>query len=192
MVTTLKPRHACVQFSDPSVPSGADVSVAAFLDDCHASALARFRARGDARLGCRTIEHAVAPKAGAAESTGLILAHVSPALCWAWQGATPGTPRQRRAHVDAELDLALTDLADQDMHGYLAVTEEQVELYEPDLVQLTHEAMDRTTFSHLGRRSDPHWEGTLVEQVRPPYLVLVLSIGFDRATPAGLAFDAQD
>lgn len=178
-MTAVKPRHACVQFSDPTAPSGTDLLTStAFLKECRGSALARFRRRGDARVSCRTIEHPVPPKPRCPDSTGLIVAHVSPAVCWAWEQNTPGTAREKRAHVEEQIHLALSDLADQDMHGYLAVTEEQCKLYDPDLTQLVTEALDRTTFSHLGREVDAHWEGTLVEKVRPPFLVLAVSIGF--------------
>ena len=178
LLTTAKPRHACVQFTDPAAPSGAELSQATFLKECRGSALARFRGRGDGRLGCRTIEHPVPPKPRCPDSTGLIVAHVSPAVCWAWEQMAPGTAREKRAHVDGQIHLALSDLADQDMHGYLAVTEEQCELYDPDLTQLMAESLERTSFSHLGRAADAHWEGTLVEKVRPPFLVLAVSIGF--------------
>lgn len=181
MLTAPKPRQPCVQFADPAAPSGTLVSSAEFLRDCHASALARFRARSDGRIACRTVTHPVPPKARSESSTGLIVAHVSPALCWAWESKSPGNARERRAHVDGQLHLALGDLADQDMHGYLAVTPEQCDVYEPDLAQLVCESLDRTSFARLGRTADPHWEGTLVEQVKPPYLVLALSIGLDGA-----------
>lgn len=178
MMNAVKPRHACVQFADPTAPSGADLSSATFLEECRGSALARFRGHGAARIGCRTIEHPVPPKPRCPDSTGLIVAHVSPAVCWAWEQMAPGNAREKRAHVDAQIHLALSDLADQDMHGYLAVTEEQCELYDPDLQQLVTESLDRTTFCRLGRAADPHWEGTLVETVRPPFLVLAVSIDF--------------
>lgn len=181
MLTTAKPRQACVQFADPAAAPGDERSQATFLKECRGSALARFRGRGDGRLGCRTIEHPVPPKPRCPDSTGLIVAHVSPAVCWAWEQMAPGNAREKRAHVDEQIHLALGDLADQDMHGYLAVTEEQCELYDPDLTQLVTESLERTSFSHLGRPADPHWEGTLVETVRPPYLVLAVSIGFAEA-----------
>lgn len=82
--------------------------------------------------------------------------------------------------IDEEIHLALTDLADQDMHGYLALTDAQCDLFRPDLIQLVNESLDRTSFSHLGRHADPRWEGTLVERVRPPYLILIVSIDFER------------
>ena len=178
MLTTTRPRHACVQFADPTGPSGVELTSATFLDECRGSALARFRSRGDARIACRTIEHAVPPKPRCQESTGRIVAYLSPALCSAWEQTVPGSAREKRAHVDEQVHLALKDLADQDMHGYLAVTDEQCEMYDPDLTQLITESLDRTTFTHVGRRIDPHWEGTLVEQVQPPFLVLAISVGF--------------
>ncbi|MEK6976230.1 MAG: hypothetical protein AABY18_07800 [Candidatus Thermoplasmatota archaeon] len=183
MTTATKPRQACVQFADPEAPSGAELSSATFLRECRQSALARFRHKDDARIGCRTITHPVPPKPRCTESTGMIVAHISPALCLAWESAAPGTQREKRAHVDAQIHLALTDLADQDMHGYLAVTEAQCEVYDPDLTQLVSESLGRTSFSNLGRDADPHWEGTLVEKVKPPYLVLAVSIGFDGPSP---------
>lgn len=184
MLTTAKPRHACVQFADPAGPSGAELSSTMFLQECRGSALARFRSRGRAQDTCRTIEHPVPPKPRCQESTSLIVAHVSRALCQAWERLVPGDARAKRTHVDEQIHLALKDLADQDMHGYLAVTDEQCEMYDPDLTQLVTESLGRTTFSHVGRAADPHWEGTLVEQVRPPFLLLALSIGLADAPPA--------
>ncbi len=183
MLTAAKPRQACVQFADPMGPGGAEVSTTAFLRECHQSALARFRRKGEARIGCRTISHPVPPKPRCTESTGVIIAHVSPDLCWVWESMAPGNARQKRAHVDQQIHLALTDLADQDMHGYLAVTPQQCEMYDPDLTQLLSESLERTTFTHVGRIADPHWEGTLVEKVEPPYLVLAVSIGLDKSRP---------
>lgn len=175
-------REGCVQFADPTAPDGMEVSPKLFLEECRDSAMARFRGRRRVGAGkaCGTIEHPVPPKAGSQESTGMIVAHVSPAIWSAWESSAPGSPREKRAHVESEVHLALEDLADQDMHGYLALTDTQREFYGPDLVQLVRESLDRTTFSHLGRPSEPHWEGTLVERVRPPYLILALSIGFGR------------
>lgn len=180
MANTLRPRHASVQFADPAAPSGVEVSREDFLRQCRASAIARFRLREPGWLGCRTIEHPVPAQPGSQGSTGAILAHVSPTVCRAWEAMATGTAQEKRAHVDAQIDLALTDLADQDMHGYLALTDAQCELFGPDLIQLVDESLDRTSFSHLDRRADARWEGTLVERVRPPYLVLVVSIDFDR------------
>lgn len=171
--------QACVQFADPTAPGGREVSAPDFLRECRKSALTRFRRRHHGRLGCRTIEHPVPPKPGCKESTGKIIAHLSPEVCAAWERSVEGTLAERRAYVDSEVHLALSDLADQDMHGYLALTEAQCRIFRPDLVQLVNESLDRTSFSHLGRRADPEWEGTLVERVRPPYLVLDISIDFD-------------
>jgi hypothetical protein len=182
MPDSLKPRHAGVQFADPAAPSGMEVSRDDFLKECRASAIARFRSREPGWLGCRTIEHPVPAQPGSQGSTGMIVAHLSPAVCRAWEASASGGAPARRAHVDSEVDLALTDLADQDMHGYLALTDAQCELFGPDLVQLVHEALDRTSFSRLGVKAEPQWEGTLVERVRPPYLVLIVSI--DLAKPA--------
>lgn len=178
-----KPRHASVQFADPTGPSGAEVSRADFLKQCRDSALARFRAHAPSWLGCRTIEHPVPALPGTTASTGMIVAHVSPAVCKAWESTLVGSVAERRAELEAQVHLALQDLSDQDMHGYLAVTQAQCDLFEPDLVQLTAESLDRTSFSHLGRKPDPQWEGTLVERVRPPYLVLILSIDLAQPDP---------
>jgi hypothetical protein len=169
-----------VQFADPDAPSGKEVSRDDFLKQCRESALARFRANEPAWLGCRTLEHPVPPQPGTVGSTGTIIAHLSPAVCRAWEAIAPGNAQQKREHIEAELDLALTDLADQDMHGYLALTDAQCELFGPDLVQLITESLDRTSFSHLGRKPDPRWEGTLVERVRPPYLALIISIDLEK------------
>jgi len=182
MANPLKPRHASVQFADPAAPSGIEVSREDFLKQRRASAIARFRLHEPGWLGCRTIEHPVPAQPGSGGSTGTIIAYVSPAVCRAWEAAATGTLQVRRAFVDAQIDLALTDLADQDMHGYLALTDAQCELFGPDLVQLVDESLDRTTYSHLARKADARWEGTLVERVRPPYLVLIVSIDF--AKPA--------
>lgn len=174
-----KSRQGTVQFSDPEAPSGAEVSAQEFLKDCRASAMARFRKADPDWVGCRTIEHPVPPSSEGGESTGMIVAHVSPAVCRSWEANHTGLARQKRAHVDTQVNLALEDLATQDMHGYLALTKAQCDLFGPDLVQLVCESLDRTTFSRLGRRADPRWEGTLVERVRPPYLVLAVSIDFE-------------
>ncbi len=182
MVTALKSRQASVQFADPTAPTGVQVSTPAFLKECHQSALTRFRGRRARPTSCLTIEHSVPAKPGDQDSTGLIVAHVSQAVTLAWEADQPGSARQKRARVEAGIHLVLEDLADQDMHGYLAITDAQCAIYNPDLVQLLHEALDRTTFSHLGRQPDAHWEGTLVERVQPPYLILVVSIDF--AAPA--------
>ncbi|MHB1261117.1 MAG: hypothetical protein ACYC2H_05315 [Thermoplasmatota archaeon] len=180
MTNAPKPRHASVQFADPTAPSGMEVTRDDFLRQCKDAAMSRFRVGDGSYPGCRTIEHPVPTLPGNSGSTGMIIAHVSPAVCRAWQASVPGNAAEKRAHVDAELHLALTDLADQDMHGYLALTEAQCDLFRPDLIQLVNESLDRTTFSHLGRHADPSWEGTLVERVRPPYLILTVSIDFER------------
>ena len=178
MRSVLKPRLACVQFSDPNAPGGVEITTTEFLKECRQSALARFRARRDAHGDCRTIEHIVPPKLGDHGSTGSIVAHLSTTLCDAWESSSPGSTRERAAHVEEQVQLALEDLAEQDMHGYLALTEEQRALYAPDLEQLVTEALDRTSFSHLLRQPQVSWEGTLVQSVRPPHLILVVSISF--------------
>lgn len=181
-----KSRQATVQFADINAPTGIQASSAAFLKDCHQSAASRFRSRGAPHPECWTVEHPVPPKTGDSGSTGLIVAHLSPEVSLAWQAQQSGTLEEKRAHVEAQVHLALSDLADQDMHGYLAFTDEQRAIYSPDLVQLMTESLDRTTFAQLGRGADPHWEGTLVERVRPPFLVLVVSIGFVARAPGGV------
>lgn len=183
MTNPRKP-HATVQFADPTAPSGKEVSRSVFLKQCRAAAMARFRPR-ETGAGCRTIEHPVPALAGSQGSTGMIVAHLSPAVCRAWEATVEGSVHDKREHVEAEVNLALADLADQDMHGYLALTDAQCELFGPDLVQLVNESLDRTTFSHLARKADPHWEGTLVERLRPPYLVLIVSIQFAKEPPRG-------
>ena len=183
MSPMLKPRHASVQFADPTAPSGKEVSRGDFLKQCRQSALARFRAQAPAWLSCRTIEHPVPALPGTTESTGMIVAHVSPTVCKAWESTLVGTSMERRAQLEAQVHLAMQDLADQDMHGYLALTEAQCDLFGPDLEQLTTESLDRTSFSRLARKPDPQWEGTLVERVRPPYLVLTVSIDFAEPEP---------
>lgn len=180
MTNALKSRHASVQFADPTGPSGMEVTREDFLKQCKDAATSRFRRADSTWTGCRTIEHPVPTLPGNPGSTGMIIAHVSPAVCRAWQASAPGTAADKRSHVDEEVQLALTDLADQDMHGYLALTDAQCDLFRPDLVQLVTESLDRTTYSHLGRRPDPRWEGTLVERLRPPYLILIVSIDFER------------
>jgi hypothetical protein len=187
----VKPRQASVQFADPTAPSGREVSSAVFLKECRQSAVARFRDHAPTLLGCRTIEHPVPPQPGSQGSTGMIVAHLSPAVCRAWDASSIGTLSERRARVAEEMQLALTDLADQDMHGYLALTDAQCDLFGPDLVQLVSESLERTSFSHLGRQADPHWEGTLVERLRPPYLVLVLSVDFLAAPATKVAARAK-
>lgn len=177
MAPAHKPHEACVQFSNPAALEGAGVSTATFLRQCRESALARFHGSGGRGGGCRTIPHHVPPKPGDEGSTGRIVAHVSQEACAAWESGLPATVREKRGHIEDQVHLALSDLADQDMHGYLAFSKAQCDVYGPDLVQLIHEALERTTFSHLDRKADCNWEGTLVGRVTPPYLVLVVSIG---------------
>jgi|SRR5688572_8169590 len=179
-VTSSKPPHACVRFADPSTPDGMEVSTAKFLGECQQAAWARFGGGSAGRDGNRTVEHSVPPKPGDQGSTGMIVAHASAGLLQAWEASASGTPAQRRSHVESELHLALDDLADQDMHGYLAMTDELCAIFDPDLVQLLAESLDRTSFSHLGRKPEAHWEGTLVERVQPPYIVLVVSLDLER------------
>ena len=177
MATARKSHQACVRFSDPAAPEGAQVSTATFLEQCRDSALVRFHGPRGRALGCQSIQHIVPPKPGDDGSTGEIVAHLSPEAFTAWASGLPATMDDKRGHIDAQVHLALGDLADQDMHGYLAFTKAQCAIYVPDLIQLIHEALERTTFSRLGRKAECRWEGTLVGRVTPPYLVLVVSIG---------------
>lgn len=176
MLAHAKPRQARVQFADPNAPGGAEIATADFLKECRDSAMARLRVSE-----CFTVEHVVPPKLGdIIGSTGTIIAHISPALWDAWEANTRGTTRERFAHVDDQVQLALGDLAEQDMHGYLALTEEQCAIYAPDLEQLIAEAFGRTTFDRLGHKIVAAWEGTLVDRIRPPRLFLVVSVGLAR------------
>jgi hypothetical protein len=163
---------ARVQFSDPNAPSGVEITTVQFLKECHQSAMARLRVPQ-----CITVEHVVPPKLDDHGSTGSIIAHLGTRLCDAWEADALGTTRERAAHVEEQVQLALEDLAEQDMHGYLALTEEQRALYASDLEQLVTEAFSRTTFDRLGLKLEAHWEGTLVQSVRPPHLILVISVG---------------
>lgn len=183
MAPAHEPHEACVQFSPPAALEGVGVSAATFLRQCRESALARFHGPRGPGTGCQTIQHHVPPKPGDEGSTGKIVAHMSTEACNLWKSGLPANVRDKRGHIDAQVHLALSDLADQDMHGYLAFSKAQCEVYGPDLVQLIHEALERTTFSRLDRKADCNWEGTLVGRVTPPYLVLVVSIGL--AAPAG-------
>lgn len=177
MTATQKSHQACVQFSDPAAPEGVQVSTATFLKQCRESALDRFHGPRGRSAGCQTIQHDVPPKPGDEGSTGKIVAHVSPEACTAWESGLPANLRKGHDHIEAQIHLALGDLADQDMHGYLAFSKAQCAIYGPDLVQLIDEALERTTFSGLGRKAECNWEGTLVGRVTPPYLILVISIG---------------
>lgn len=175
--TTPKVRKAGVQFSDPESPGGVEITTSDFLQQCRLSALARFRSRSDSASGCHTIEHVVPPKLGDRGPTGSILVHVSSDIMQTWERSAPGDPPAKHAHVVEQLHLALEDLADQDVHGFLALTDEQRAIFVPDLVQLVQEALERTSFAKLTQKPIVNWEGTLVKSVRPPYLVLVISIG---------------
>ena len=176
-----------MQFIDLRSPARRQVaSATAFLNNSHREALARFRTRANPRPTCRTVEYSVPPKPGDEGSTGVIVAHLSPAVSLAWEASASGTLRQKRDHVQRQVRLALEDLAEQDMHGYLALSPQQRAVYNPDFVQMMEEALDRTTFSHLGRRPDPRWQGTLVESVEPPYLVLVVSVAFAKSKRTAL------
>lgn len=171
-----KTRQPCVQYADPEGPGGIDILPEEFLRECRDSARARFRTGRTLHPSCHTVEYTVPPKFGDPGPTGTIVAHLSPQLSAAWQARVPGLPHVRRQHVEEQVRLALEDLGLQDMHGLLALTPGQRECYLLDLAQLVAEALDRTTFSRLGRAPLAHWEGTLVTRLQPPFVILAMSI----------------
>lgn len=150
--------------------------MAEFLQECHRSAAKRF-AEAPGRPGMHTVEYLIPPRFGELRSTGVILAHIEDRLYRHWQTWTRQHSRRPEAHLEKQLQLALEDVAMQDMHGMLALTEEQREAYILDLKQLVAEALDRTTFGRIGVDPEIHWEGTLVQRLDPPMAVLVISIG---------------
>ncbi|MHB1261110.1 MAG: hypothetical protein ACYC2H_05280 [Thermoplasmatota archaeon] len=155
-----------------------------FLGDAHESAVSHFeghRIRSSAPSNmlagdCRTVQRTVTSGHGAGGCNGTIVAHISAQAFAAWAASGPGAPPQREAHVFAQLQLMLQDLSDHEVHGCLALTKTQCEVYDLDLVQLIAESLERTTFSNLRRPAEIHWEGTLVKSLQPPALVLVVSI----------------
>jgi hypothetical protein len=177
MYGILGPRQTRVRLSDPKVAGGIEAITTHFLRDARQSALGRFGHRTLAS-GCHTAQLTVPARPGAGGCTGTIVAHVSAPTFRAWMDSTYGTPAQRKEHVIEQMQLVLQDLSDHNMHGYLALTDAQCDVYDQDLVQLVTESLDRTSFSHLKRPCSVHWEGTLVKSLQPPVLVLVVSIGF--------------
>lgn len=171
-----KAREGCVQFSDSAGPGGSEGSSNQFLRACRESAASRCEAAGERQVAVHTVEYVVPTKFGDLGSTGSIVLHVSEPLLREWERDLEGTPAQRRLHIESQLRLAMEDLGMQDMHGYLALTPGQRACYLADLEQLVTEALGRTNCSHFHRQAVPHWEGTLVKSVRPPLLVLVVSI----------------
>lgn len=131
---------------------------------------------------CRTFEMSV-PAGGTTHLCGgTIVAHVSGPAFACWAASERGTPAQREERVIAQLRLLLQDLCDHDAQSCLALTASQCDAYDLDLRQLVAESLDRTSFAHLQRQADIHWEGTFVRSLDPPALVLVLSI--DLQVPA--------
>lgn len=168
-------RTACVQFADPEAPDGIDITLPAFLDGCRKSAVARWQDATQLHAGVRTIVHT---QTEAGKPTGSIVLHLHDRAFALWQSVAPGAPTTPRAFVESEIRAVLTELAEQGVHGLIAFTEAQRALFVPDLVQAVTEALGRTSFAKLGREPKIHWEGTLVETVRPPVLTLVVSLGF--------------
>lgn len=178
----LRPRPTLPRAPQPKVDVDLDALTDEFLGEARASALGHFelhRIRSIAPSNlltgeCRTVERTVRDSPGAL--AGKIVAHISGPAFAAWAASEPGYPAQREAHVLAQLQLVLQDLADHDVHECLALTQTQCDVYALDLEQLIGESLDRTTFSHLRQHPDIHWEGTLVKSLDPPALVLVVSI----------------
>ncbi|MHB8634763.1 MAG: hypothetical protein ACYDBQ_12515 [Thermoplasmatota archaeon] len=171
-------RRASVQFSDPKSPRGAEISPVEFARACQASALGRFHAGRGGVGGCAVVEYAVPPKFGDLASSGVIVAYVSPDVVAAWRKLSPPQFGDEETELERQMLLVLEDLGQQDIHGLLAFTRPQRTTYSDDLGQLVCEALERTTFSHLHRIPEIHWEGTLVERLSPPFVALILSIRF--------------
>lgn len=166
-------------------PRGLEAVTEEFLSQARASAVERFQGailsarRARAAQACHTEQRATSPAGiGATGTTGSIVIHASPTLVAAWGAVADGSPKQRTAHVRSQIQLVLQDLVDHDLHGCLALTDTQCDVYDLDVVQLVAESLERTTFPALGRPASVHWEGTLVQSLRPAMLVLVISIGF--------------
>lgn len=178
----LRPRPTLARPSLTTVEVDLDALTHEFLGETRASAMQRFEghrleasAPSNVLAGeCRTVERTVSSSLRGC--SGTIVAHISAPAFAAWTAAEPGFPAQREAHVLAQLQLVLQDLADHDVHSCLALTETQCDVYGLDLEQLVAESLDRTTFSHLGKPADVRWEGTLVKSLDPPALVLVVSL----------------
>lgn len=184
MRTVPKIREPRVQYGDPEGPGGVDITPEEFASACRTSALARFRTPRTLHPACPAVGYTVPPKFGDPGPTGAIVAHLDPRLVAAWEAAVAGLAHERRRHVEQQVALALEDLGLQDMHGLLALTPGQRDFFALDLAQLVAEALDRTTFSRLGRAPLAQWEGTLVQRLSPPFVVLQLSIRFAPARRA--------
>ena len=169
----LRPRQAPPAALDPAIDSEAAARL--FLAQARNSALARF---GRHRLfgGCFTTECAVSGHVRRGGCAGSIIVHWSPDLCKAWAKAVPLPAHERRAHVMQQIGLVLQDLSDHDAHSCLPLAASQRHAYQQDLSQLIRESLDRTTFALLRRMAQPHWEGSFVRSLRPPFLVLVASV----------------
>lgn len=149
-----------------------------FLHQTRQAAMGRFAVHKILMRDCFTVQCAVPARSATGPGTGTIVAHVSAPVLKAWTAAASGSPAQREAHVLEQLRLVLQDLSDHDMHVHLALTDTQRRMYGRDVAQLVSESLDRTSFCKLGREANVHWEGTLVRSLQPPFLVLVVSIGF--------------
>lgn len=164
-------RTACVQFADPEAPDGIDITIPSFLDACRRSAIARFHDPKDLRTAVQTFVHT---QGTGPDSTGSIALHVHKQAFESWAAANP----QGKRGVESELHGVLEDLAAQGLHGLIAFTEAQRALFVPDLEQAVLEALERTSFPSLARKARIHWEGSIVERVRPPTVTLVVSLTF--------------
>ncbi|MFA5944165.1 MAG: hypothetical protein WC876_06840 [Candidatus Thermoplasmatota archaeon] len=180
----LRPRQTLVRPSQAQGGLDLEALTTEFLGDTHESAISHFevhRIRSSAPSNllagdCRTVQRTVTAGHGDGGCNGTIVAHISAPAFTAWAATGPGQPQQREAHVLAQLQLMLQDLSDHEVHGCLALTQSQCDVYDLDLVQLVTESLERTTFSHLRQPAEIHWEGTLVKSLDPPALVLVVSI----------------
>lgn len=176
MYGILSPREATVEYVPPT-KRGLEAATASFLKQARRAALVRFEQPRLLFNTCLTVHCAVPARSTTEGGTGAIIAHVSPPLLKAWMMAAYGNQVERRAHVMAQLALVLQDLSDHDLHVQLALTDAQRDAYDDDLGQLVTESLSRTTFSHLGKTAKVHWEGTMVRSLKPPFLLLVVSIG---------------
>lgn len=179
----LRPRQTLVRPSQAEGGLDLEALTTEFLDDAHQSAVGHFEGHRLRSLvpsnllagDCRTVQRTVAagPDGGC---NGTIVAHVSAQAFAAWSANGSGPALQREAHVLAQLQLVLQDLSDHEVHGCLALTQSQCDVYDLDLMQLIAESLERTTFSLLRHPAEVHWEGTFVKSLHPPALVLVVSI----------------
>ena len=173
---------------------GSDVDLDAltndFLGEMRRSAVDHFDRTRDAAPtpiniltgDCRTVQMSIPATESPRICGGTIVAHVSGPAFAVWAAAGTGSPAEREEQVLGQLQLVLQDLSDHDVQGCLTLTSSQCDAYDLDLRQLVAESLDRTTFSHLQRQADVHWEGTFVRSLDPPALVLVVSI--DLQVPA--------